>query len=445
MELQREIEKELIRWKDKDDRKPLVLEGARQVGKTWVMQKFGEKCFSKTAYFNFENSPELCVEFKNTKSPERIVNVLQLYSGFKISQEDTLIIFDEVQECEDALVSLKYFCEEAPGYHIMAAGSLLGVSVARSGSFPVGKVDFLRMYPLSFREMLHSLDPQVYDYVSEMTAFERLPEIIYNKLHDYYRQYLICGGMPRAVLEMLETHDISRVDSILDGILRSYILDFSKHAPKADIPKIGEIWKSIPSQLAKENRKFVYRLVRPGARAREYENALLWLQQAGLIYRVNCLSKPAIPLSAYDDVSAFKIYVFDVGILRALSGLEASALIEDNPLFSEFKGAYFENAVLQSLVPQCRQSPRYWVSNSGKAEVDFIIQQCSGIVPIEVKASGNTSGQSLAQYIKSYSPSKALVVSSMNVSVKSTPTTEIIHLPHTVTDWLQSLWNCPTQ
>lgn len=436
MELYRSIEIELKLWKERNDHKPLLLEGARQVGKTWAMQNFGKRYFSQTAYFNFENSPELCEEFKLTKSPERLINILQLYCGFKINPADTLIIFDEIQECEDALISLKYFQEEAPAYHIICAGSLLGVSVARNGSFPVGKVDFLRMYPLSFKEMLHSLDLQAYEFLENLDNLGKLPEIIFNKLRSYYRQYLICGGMPQAVIKMIETNDISLVDNTLRDILRSYSLDFSKHAPKSDIPKIGEIWKSIPSQLAKENRKFIYKLVRPGARAREYENALTWLQQAGLIYRVNCTTKPAIPLSAYDDVSAFKIYLFDIGILRVLSGLDASAFIQENSMFSEFKGAYFENAILQSLTTQYEVIPRYWLSNSGKAEVDFILQSGLDIVPIEVKASCNTSGQSLAQYIKNYSPRKAFVVSSMNVTTKSTENTEIIHIPHPMVDWL---------
>lgn len=439
MELHRIVEQQLIHWKDRPDRRPLILEGARQVGKTWVMQNFGKKHYEKTAYFNFENSKELQQEFKMSKSPDRIINILELYCGFKITAGDTLIIFDEIQECEDALVSLKYFNEEANQYHIIAAGSLLGVAVARSGSFPVGKVDFIKMYPLSFKEMLFSLDRQTYEYMENTHHVERLPEIIYNKIRDYYRQYLICGGMPQAVLAMLETKDIAKVDETLQSILHSYMLDFSKHAPKGDIPKIGEIWNSLPSQLAKENRKFIYKLVRPGARAREYENALLWLQQAGLTYRVNCSSKPALPLSAYDDPSAFKIYVFDIGILRALSGLDASVFIDENPLFTEFKGAYYENAVLQSLIPQCKSMPRYWVSNSGRAEVDFLLQADADILPVEVKASVNTSGQSLAQYIKNFAPKRAVIISSANNSTKEGDSTEIIHIPHPVTDWLLNM------
>lgn len=439
MELYRSVEEELRLWKESPNRIPLILEGARQVGKTWVMQNFGKRHYAKTAYFNFENSRELREEFKISKSPDRIINILELYCGFKITPDDTLIIFDEIQECEDALVSLKYFNEEANQYHVVAAGSLLGVAVARSGSFPVGKVDFIKMYPLSFKEILFSLDRQAYDYMEKARHIDRLPEIIYNKVKDYYRQYLICGGLPQAVLAMLESKDIKKVDDVLHSILHSYTLDFSKHAPKGDIPKIGEIWHSLPSQLAKENRKFIYKLVRPGARAREYENALLWLQQAGLTYRVNCSSKPALPLSAYDDPAAFKIYVFDVGILRALSGLEASVFIDDNPLFAEFKGAYYENAVLQSLAPQYRQMPRYWVSNSGRAEVDFLVQTDSAILPVEVKASSNTSGQSLAQYIKTFAPKKAIIISSANNSTKADGTTEIIHLAHPVADWLSDM------
>lgn len=437
MELYRSVEKELMEWRASGDRRPLILEGARQVGKTWLMKKFGSKYYRQTVYFNFENSPELCQEFKTVRSPERIISVLELYCGLKITAEDTLIIFDEVQECEDALVSLKYFSEDAPQYHIIAAGSLLGVAVARSGSFPVGKVDFVRVYPLSFREFICACDQSVFDYMDGLKSLERLPEIIYNKLRDYYRRYLICGGMPKAVIEMLTTGDIARVDNVLEELLHSYTLDFSKHAQKTDIPRIGEIWKSLPSQLAKENRKFVYKLVRPGARAREYENALLWLQQAGLVYRVNCNTKPALPLTAYDDVSAFKIYIFDVGILRALSGLDASVFIEDSPLFAEFKGAFHENAVLLSLVPRCRVMPRYWLSKSGRAEVDFLVNVRTQIIPMEVKSSTNTSGQSLSQYIKNYLPHEVVVVSGNNVNRTETSGTEILQLPHGAMDW----WN----
>lgn len=404
------------------------------MGKTWVMQKFGQTYYRKVAYFNFENAKGLKNEFLKSIQPKQLLPVLSLYCGFEISADDTIIIFDEIQECNDALNSLKYFSEEAPEYNIMAAGSLLGVAMARGGSFPVGKVEFLRMYPVSFNEFLHAADSQVYDYLNSLTSFTVLPEIIYDRLHTHYRRYLICGGMPQSVLTMLETNNLDEVDKVLKGIIHSYGMDFSKHAPNSDVPRISEIWKSIPSQLAKENRKFIYKLVRPGARAREYENALLWLQQAGLIYKVNCCTTPMIPLTAYDDISAFKIYVFDIGILRVMSEVSAEVLLTDNPLFREFRGAYSENAALQALVPQYDSMPRYWVSE-GKAEVDFIIQGKTSILPIEVKAAANTSGKSLSVYIGKYHPQKALIVSGNNVSDNGI----VLNIPHGGLGWLSSL------
>lgn len=430
MELYRDIETKLCLWRNRRERYPLILEGARQVGKTWVMKKFGERYYRNTAYLNFESSPELAAEFSKTKSPSRLIGILELYCGFEITSEDTLIIFDEIQECPDALNSLKYFSEETPQYHIMAAGSLLGVAMAHGGTFPVGKVDFLKMYPLSFREFLHGADKRIFDFMDHLDQAEPLPEIVYNRLREEYRRYLICGGMPKAVLAMLGQNDINAVDETLKAILHSYTLDFSKHAAPADIPRINEIWRSLPSQLAKENRKFIYKLIRPGARAREYENALLWLQQAGLIYRVNCTCNPAMPLSAYDDISAFKIYVSDIGILRALSGLPANIFLNDNPLFREFKGAYIENAILQSFITQYPVAPRYWVS-SGRAEVDFILQGNESIVPVEVKSESNTSGKSLSVYMQKYSPETALIISSENIRVHG----GVVHLPHPAADW----------
>lgn len=434
MELYREIEKKLVAWKDNPMSLPLVLEGARQIGKTWLMLDFGKRYYRRTAYFNFESSPELAKEFELSKSPERLISILSLYCGFDIDASDTLIVFDEIQECNTALNSLKYFSEYPTRYHIIAAGSLLGVTMSRGGTFPVGRVEFLKMYPLTFREFLYSADRRTYDYMDSLQSPERLPEIIYNRLHAEYRRYLICGGMPKAVLAMLERGDIAEVDRVLQDLLHSYTLDFSKHAPNSDIPRIGEIWASLPSQLAKENRKFIYKLVRPGARAREYEDALLWLSQAGLVYRVNCCSNPLMPLSAYDDVSAFKVYVFDVGVLRALSKLPAGVFIDDTPLFREFKGAFIENAVLEGLVPQFSVMPRYWVS-SGRAEVDFLVQGRHSIMPVEVKAENNRSGRSLSVYINRYKPEYALIISTSNISVSA----PVIHLPQSCTDWISSL------
>lgn len=290
------------------------------------------------------------------------------------------------------------------------------------------------MFPLSFKEFMMAADKPTYDYMQGMKGVERLPEIIYNKLRSEYRRYLICGGMPRSVVAMIEDKDIAKVDSVLTDIIHCYTLDFSKHAPKADIPRIREIWDSIPSQLAKENRKFIYKLVRPGARAREYERALLWLQLAGLIYKVNCNSAPAMPLTAYDDISAFKIYLFDIGVFRVLSRLPASVLLEDNSLLREFKGAYFENAVLQAFVPQFNTMPRYWVS-SGKAEVDFLLQGDHSIIPVEVKADLNTSGKSLNVYITKYNPDYSVIVSGQNASEEG----RMVRLPHSCSAWLTDL------
>lgn len=434
MELYRSIETYLIEWKERKEHLPLILEGARQVGKTWVMKNFGEKHYQRTAYFNFEDTPALAEEFKRTKDPSQLIGILSLYCGFEITPNDVLIIFDEIQECKDALNFLKYFSENTPEYDIFAAGSLLGVAMHQGGTFPVGKVEFLRMYPLTFREFLMTADRQTCELLDKVSGDALLPVIILDRMYDQFRKYLISGGLPKAVLAILEKGEIAEVDKVLHDILRSYTLDFNKHAPKVDIPRISEIWKSIPSQLAKENRKFIYKLVRPGARAREYENALLWLMQAGLIYKVSCCNKPAIPLSAYDDLSAFKIYVFDIGILRILADIPSSVFIEDNPYFQEFKEAYFENVVLQSLEAQLRVSPRYWVS-SGRAEVDFIIQIDDNIFPMEVKASDNTAGKSLAVYMKNYNPKAGIIAYKGELTKKN----GIIHLPNCASDWLSQI------
>lgn len=434
MELYRSVENQLIAWKKRKDHLPLILEGARQVGKTWVMKNFGAHYYKKTAYFNFEDNPSLIEEFQRTKDPTRLIGILSLYCGFEIIPGEALIIFDEIQECKNALNSLKYFSEDAPQYDILSASSLLRVAMNQGGTFPVGKVEFIRMYPLTFREFLMSTDRSVCDYMDKITKPEPLPMIIIDKLYEQFRKYLICGGMPKAVLTMLEGGELAEVDRVLKDILHSYALDFSKHAPKTDIPRISEIWKSIPSQLAKENRKFIYKLVRPGARAREYENALLWLIQAGLIYKVNCCNKPALPLRAYDDVSSFKVYLFDIGILRVLSDIPPSTFIEDNSLFQEFKGAFYENVVLQSLKAQLAVDPRYWVS-TGRAEVDFVIQINDSIFPLEVKASDNTAGKSLSVYIRNYAPKLGLIAYKGDFVKRD----GVLHIPNCVIDWLKQV------
>lgn len=434
MEIYRTIIEKLREWKLRSNRKPLIISGVRQTGKTWIMKHFGKEEFEATAYFNFDIDDGLQSVFANHKNPLRILEELKLYTDVEITAGKTLIIFDEIQECGEALNSLKYFCEDAPQYHIVAAGSLLGVALNKVKSFPVGKVEFLDIYPLSFKEFLIAKDAKTFNFVDNLERIEPLPEIIFNKLGEYYRQYMAVGGMPEAVNSFLSNASMDDVDKCLDYILSAYSRDFSKHAQGKDVPKILSIWDSIPSQLAKENRKFVFKLVRPGARAREYEDALLWLNSAGMIFRVFRNTKPALPLKAYDDVSAFKIYLCDVGLLRRLSSLPAEIVISQNPLYAEFKGASAENYVLQSLVQQVEPTPRYWVSE-GKAEVDFLIQYKTEIIPVEVKSGGNLMGKSLAVYGQKFNPRIKLKFSLNNLAVYQ----NVINIPLFLADWTTKL------
>ena len=420
----------LVRWKQRPDRKPLIIQGTRQIGKTWVMKKFGEENFKYVAYFNLDASEELCREFENTKNPERLIDILRLYTDCPVEPGQTLIIFDEIQQSNKALNSLKYFCEEAPEYHILAAGSLLGVSLSRGDSFPVGKVDFLRMYPVTFREFLRADTPQMYEYLESLTEIAPLPEIVMGRIGEAYRRYQVCGGMPAAVAAMLEKRGIQEIEDIQKSILTAYSLDFAKHAPGKDIPRIAAIWNSIPSQLAKENRKFIYKLVKTGARAREYEDALLWLEHAGMIYRIFCSSKPDLPLRAYDDLSAFKIYLCDGGLLRVMAQLPVEVLWTENPLYTEFKGAMAESMVLLSLAANFDVTPRYWTSEA-TAEVDFLLQDNASILPVEVKSGTRLSGKSLGIYIDRFAPGLALRFSMNNLKQDGA----VLNLPLFLADW----------
>lgn len=437
MEIYREITRDLIRWKNSPDRRPLIVQGARQIGKTWVLKKFGENHYKYVAYFNFDADHELGDEFSRIKQPERLIERLALYSPQPISAGETLLIFDEIQECPDALNSLKYFYEEAPQYHIVAAGSLLGVAINHHKGFPVGKVEFLQMYPISFREYLRCSSPDTVEYIDRLSTIEQLPNIVDSKLKDNYRRYLVCGGMPRAAVASLENRGLEAIEKELNEILISYYMDFSKHTSSNEFPRIAAVWQSLPSQLAKENRKFIYKVVRPGARAREYENALSWLREAGLIYQIFCISKPGLPLSAFDDLNAFKLYMLDVGLLRALAKLPAEIFIKESPAFAEFKGALTENYIVQSILPTLNQVPRYWVSN-GTAEVDFVINDGLEIIPVEVKASTNTAGRSLSVYIGKYEPAMAVIFSLKDISISrdKNSSTRILHLPLPLADWL---------
>lgn len=316
MELYRNIIEELKTWKRNPGRKPLILKGARQTGKTWILEYFGRTEFKYTVKFNFDKDHSIHEIFKMTKEPSRIISQLSLLTDYPILPNETLLIFDEIQECNSALNSLKYFYEDSPEYVVVAAGSLLGVALTKGESFPVGKVDFLDLYPLTFKEFLKTANEKLYNYVEELSEISALPQFITDRLSELYQQYLVIGGMPAVINSFLENKGMEKVKKEQQAILNAYILDFSKHAENKDIPRIIHIWNSIPSQLAKENRKFVYKMVKPGARARDYEDALLWLESAGLIYRVFCTTKPFLPLKAYDDLSAFKVYLSDVGLLR---------------------------------------------------------------------------------------------------------------------------------
>lgn len=436
MEIKRDIVSAFRRWKDSAGRKPILLKGARQIGKTWAMETFGHECFDYVVKFDFDRQPELMSVFEVTKEPARILKDLALYCDAPILPGKTLIIFDEIQECEAALNSLKYFCEDAPEYHIIAAGSLLGVAVKkRRMTVPVGKVTVMRMYPLTFEEFLRASDAKTYEYVETMEEISRLPDIVLNKLKSEYRRYQVCGGMPEAAVALLEDKGISEVDTRLKDILDLYELDFAKYAEPREIPRIRAIWHSLPAQLAKENRKFIYRVVRTGARSKDYEDALMWLEDAGMIYRVYDISKPGMPLSAYQESDVFKVYACDCGLLRRLANLPASIVMDPVANYTEFKGAMAENAVLQCMMPLLdSQEPSYW-SSEATAEVEFVIQWNEDVIPIEVKAEDNISGNSLALYNKKYNPRRRVRFSMLNLQYNG----GLLSAPSPLASWIGRL------
>ena len=400
--MRRFILDDLVKWKNSKYRKPLILKGVRQVGKTWILKEFGKLYYENTAYFNFDENIEYREFFEKTKDVKRILQNLMLISGEKIEPEKTLIIFDEVQDCPNVINSLKYFYENFPEYHIVCAGSLLGITLAKPSSFPVGKVDFLNIYPMTFSEFLVANgDENLKNYLVSIEDIEKIPEAFYNPLYEKLKMYYITGGMPEAVYMWTQERDTELMLKSLNNIIEAYERDFGKHPNVKEFPKISMIWKSIPSQLSRENKKFIYKVVKEGARAREYEDALQWLVDANLVSKIYRSSAPRIPLSAYDDLSAFKIYLVDVGLLNRLSLLSPSAFGEGNRLFTEFKGALTENYILQSLVSQFEVMPRYWSDNT--YEVDFIIQNENDVIPIEVKAEKNTKGKSLFKFKEKYS------------------------------------------
>ena len=411
--MKRFILDKLIKWKDSKYRKPLILKGARQIGKTYILKQFGEENYEGVAYFNFDHDEDLYNLFSNTKDTKRILEQLSFIYGKAILPEKTLIIFDEIQECPNALNSLKYFQEEANEYHIVCAGSLLGIRLSHT-SFPVGKVEFLNMYPMTFSEFLIADNCEnLVEYIKSIKEIENIPDIFFNQLEEKLKAYFIIGGMPEAVNVWVNEKNMELVNNVQENILRAYESDFSKHTQNSEANKISLIWNSIPSQLAKENKKFLYQTIKEGARAREYENALNWLNDANLIYKIYNVTKPDMPLVAYNDLSSFKIYMNDVGLLRKMANLNSRIVVEGHKLFEEFKGAFTENYVLNMLCTIFDEVPNYFTFD--RHEINFVIQYENRIIPIEVKASNSTNNISLTRYNEKFNNNLSIRFSTNNL------------------------------
>ena len=395
--MRRYIMDKLIDWKKRANRKPLILKGARQVGKTYILKEFGEENYENIAYFNFDHDEALKELFLNTKDPKRILEQLVFATGKSIKPEKTLIIFDEIQECPDALNSLKYFQEDANEYHIVCAGSLLGIKLSHT-SFPVGKVDFLEMFPMTFSEfLLADGQENLVSYMESINKIEKIPDIIFNQLNEKIKSYFIIGGMPEVVKTWVATKDIQEVNRIQKQILKGYEDDFGKHVDITSLQaKISIIWDSIVSQLAKENKKFLYQVAKDGARAREYEDAVNWLNNSNIVNKIFNVTKPDFPLNAYTDLSSFKLYMLDVGLLRRKANLDSRIVIEGNRLFEEFKGALTENFVLNMLISKFEEKPNYFTFD--RNEIDFVIQNKNEIIPVEVKSGENINNISLTKF-----------------------------------------------
>ncbi len=397
----------LREWKNRKNRKPLIIEGARQVGKTWLMKEFGRQEYTNTVYINFDSNSRMAELFSADLDITRILRGIEIYTSKKINSEDTLIIFDEVQEVPKALSSLKYFYEDAPEYHVICAGSLLGIALHGGTSFPVGKVEFMKLFPMSFREFLTATGKEQYVELLEQKDHQMISS--FKQIYiDALKEYYYVGGMPEAVLSYSQAHDLEDVRNIQNMILAAYEQDFSKHAPVSIVPKIRMVWNSIPSQLAKENRKFIYGLLRKGARAKDYETAIMWLIDCGLIHKVSRITTPNLPLKAYEDLKAFKLYLVDIGLLGALAGLKQSALLDGNDMFVEFKGALTEQYVLQQLVIDPDIGIYYYTNDRGNCEIDFLIDDGDKVIPLEVKAELNLKAKSLKTYREKYSPEVAV-------------------------------------
>ena len=425
--------KELIKWKENKGRKPLILRGARQVGKTYILKEFGKENYQNIAYFNFDNDEELKNIFLHTKDPKRIIEQLVIVSEERIEPDKTLIIFDEIQECPNALNSLKYFNEDANEYHIIAAGSLLGIRLSHT-SFPVGKVEFLDMYPMTFTEFLKADGSEnLVQYMESIKGFENILEVFWSRLEEKLKTYFIIGGMPEAVNSWVLKKDITEVNKIQKNILEAYEEDFSKHTTATEANRISIIWNSIPSQLAKNNKKFLYQVAKEGARAREYEGAVNWLNDANLIYKIYNITKPSMPLIAYNDLSSFKIYLNDIGLLKSMTNLSSRVIIEGNRIFEEFKGALTENYVLQMLISSGIIKPNYFIFDN-KYEIDYLIQYENEIIPIEVKSSENISSVSFKNYNEKFKPKIRVRFSMKNLQKDD----NLINIPLFMVEYLKN-------
>ena len=398
---------DLYKWKAKKDKKPLIIRGARQVGKTWLMREFGRIAFDDMVYINFDNNSQMKELFSLDMRIERIITGLELYVGHKIEPLNTLLVFDEVQEVPQALAALKYFNENAPEYQIVCAGSLLGVALHSGTSFPVGKVEFLDLYPLSFTEFMRAMGRELFVELLEKQDFV-MATTFKQEFIDLLKHYYYVGGMPEVVRNFAADKDFGEVREIQQRILDSYEQDFSKHAPNEIVPRIRMLWNSIPAQLTKENKKFVYGIIKDGARAKDYELALMWLSDCGLVHKVHRVTAPHIPLKAYEDLKAFKLFVLDVGLLSCMVRLNQKVLLSGNELFIEFKGALTEQYVLQQLKTLKNLAAYYWTNDRGSAEIDFLVDNGIDVMPIEVKAETNLKAKSLKTYCEKFKPNKAI-------------------------------------
>jgi predicted AAA+ superfamily ATPase len=416
--MQREKLNELQAWKTSSFRKPLIVRGARQVGKTWILKEFGRIAYKQVAYINFEDSPNLKSLFLQDFNIERVINVIEIQTQTTINADDTLIILDEIQEADRGITVLKYFCENAPQYHVVAAGSLLGIAFHQQSSFPVGKVDFMDLHPMSFSEFLLALGEQQLAKVLLNKDWETL-KVFRDKLTDYLKYYFFIGGLPEVVETYIQTKDWQKVRYVQNRILLSYQGDFSKHAPYNIVPRLQMVWQSIPSQLAKENKKFVYGAIRDGARAKDFELAIQWLTDCGLLVKCHRITKPEMPLLAFQDSSAFKLFLHDIGLLTAMSGIDIKSLIEGNSLFTQYNGALAEQFVIQQLILKEGRYIGYWTNEKSTSEVDFVIQENGQIIPIEVKSGENLKAKSFKLFCGKYKPETAIRTSLSDYKAES--------------------------